>query len=375
VNSVDIILSHECVKQYRIIEMLRCKNSDFNNLALRFFMMIKSYQGSEDIDAVQLGIRDHGGTVLGRLNGKLSDVVSRDLDSEHRFTAFELTKNVVVVTAMTHYNFKFNNGGKLFVPIREQVDYISGLNEKGFNNLKQNQMPIMDNILDSVKCNLSNEDIATYNNNVMESNICPISVGTIKVKLCDFLKKENDNNIPLGQSLISFLSDDSNKIFLERATVNARAFSNAAAVVLSEKNLKDTLITKLDIDNNIFVQFADLIFSINKKLNEAKISVDIKEKIVSDLADGFLKAFDKSHNKMVEFENADICSFNFRHDYEIIRRMDEHLRTTVKLDLEKSLKKAPNFLALDHNRPKELYNFFFLKQVKTLISSIMHVEN
>lgn len=364
---MDIILSKDCIKQLKILEKLMRKNNDFENLYSRISLIFKSFENSDNIDGVQLGIRDHGGAVLGRLKDDLSDVVSRDVDAQHRVAAFEIAKNAMIVTSITHYNVKLYDGRELFTDISDQMEQIRGLPISEFEEFKKNtSKPVLDSVINSVNGSISKDDIEKFNKVASEINICPMTVETVKYRLTKFLKTELDNQNKLEDSLLNFFSNEKNIKFLERSTVNARTFSNVAADVLSEGNLKDVLMTKLDIDRNMYMQFSDFVCYTNRKLNEAMISVDLKEKIISDIAEGFLKAFDNSHNKTIELENADLCSFDFRHDYEIIRRMDEHLKATVKLDLERTLKKDPNFLALDHNKSKELYKYLFPQTEKAI---------
>ena len=83
---MDILLSDEFIAQIEAISkiVLVRQNEDFIVFSRRIAYLLKGLSECQKIDGLNLGLRDHGGEIEGRLREPLEFCISRDLDNTHR---------------------------------------------------------------------------------------------------------------------------------------------------------------------------------------------------------------------------------------------------------------------------------------------------
>jgi len=349
---MDIIFSDDFLKQLDIIKTASENgNIDFQVLYARIGVAIKSLSTISSIDDIPFKLRYHDGNneKIGHLGYPLDDCLSLDIDRSNRFLTFELLNNAVIITSLGHYNVLLGRdsyGCKswLFEPPENQVNnivYCSVQNVQDFKRLKERTQPAIDVLLKKFNEFQINSDLINKFNASMAYDLCPIGVDSITIRLNSYLR-DNDSNFrrPDGsfdskqrdQTISRFLKD--NALLLKRATLNARCLSNSVAKTIGNGDLKNALFTKLDLEKKLIRDFADFIYFCNGKIQ----SPSVKKEVFDLCVKAFLKGYDQEYDNIVEFKNSRIGSFDYRNDYEIIKRLNVYLRKTIEKDLISCIK-------------------------------------
>lgn len=347
---MDIVLTEECQKQIRIIQELAECNKDFAALYTRIALYVKALQKANNIDELEFGTNDRH--INNRLSGNQSDIATRDLDPRQRMAYFDRANNAVILTTLGHYNIEFTKQRSLFSSYDNQKFEVKQLPQDDFIKLKIKSEPFIEH-LTSVANKCSTEiNIQEFNQFVQSEYICPVSLDTVTRRLKKYVAESVKNNENLDQTVLNFFTKNKNVIV--DTTVNARGLGNVASVLISNHDLKKLLLTKLEFEKTIIKHFSDFAFYVNK----SGINSHRREMLVF-ITNNFLKGYDKIYDKKVGLCNDGEQGFNFRHDYELLRRMDERLRQNIRCDLENSIKNNVSIDALNNAINKDNKTEFF----------------
>lgn len=332
---MDVVISTECAKQIRIIRYLKNKgNSDFEKLYTRIGLCIKALESINCIDDFPFELRFHKGNLnqVGHLGTPLEKCLSVDLDGTTRFLTFEKKENAIVVTSLGHYNVYIDMNGShssLFEDTEKQVDYISRLSERRLKDLKRSSEHTKQILLNTVKnIELTNSIIHTFDSN-LKKNVCPLNPDSVKCRLISYLSNweqqyKQDNNIRTLRPEDSKVRDievmkfvDKYTSVLERATVNARGFSNAASIVCGGKDPNKTIELKVQLDKYLVRSFSNLVLYVYGNV----MSIKLKRELFNKMGNAFLRGFDEKYDHTVEVDN------------EALRKIDKSLRNAVVKDI------------------------------------------
>ena len=359
---MDVVLSEECQKQILIIKELGEFNKDFAALHARIALYVKALQEANNIDELEFGKNDRH--INNRLSGDQSDIASRDLDPRQRMAYFDKDNNAVIVTTLGHYNIELTKQRFLFSSYTNQVNEVKKMPPDDFSKLKIKSKPFVEHLISVAKKCSSNINIQEFNLLVQSEYICPVSLDTVTRRLKkDVAESVNNNHVNLDQAVLDFFKKNNNVI--SDTTVNARGLGNVASVLISNHDLKKLLLTKLEIEKTIIKHFSDLAFYVNKCCGNSHG----REMLVL-IANNFLKSYDKIYDQKVGLSNDKCQGLNFRHDYEIIRRMDERLRHNIRRDLENSISNIESTNALNNDNKTEFFCSLF-PETRSL-TSILH---
>ncbi len=358
---MHVVLTEDCQKQIDIIKRLTCVNNDYLTLYMRIAMYVDALQKSENIDQLEFGINERHAN--NRLSGKYSDVATRDLDPFQRMAYFDRDNNAVIVTSFGHYNIDLAKSRSLFTSYRDQVDKVKEMKTDEFISLKIKSKPFVKHLLLVANQYSIEMNPNELNRIVKYEYICPVSLATVSNKLKSFVEKSvYKDHFTMDQAFVDFLSK--NDDVLTKTTVNARGLSNVAAVVLSNNDLKKTMLTKLEVDKSIIRQFSDLVSYINRKMNNSP-----KREIIHKLTKDFLEGFDKSHAKEVGLGNLEYSEQSLRNEYRLMRKMDNRLRESIINDFER-LKNFENINFLSKTNANKFFNDLF--SVTNTFTSMFH---
>lgn len=341
---MEIIFSDDFVKQFKAIELLK-ENGNiafaqmYNNLSL----CVKALSQVNSVDELPFFRRSHIGNPNnpGYLGFPLDKCLNVDLDNSNRVLTFEKDGNAVVLNFMGHYNIQIYNGKCLFTKVEEQFTLINRYEKEELESLRKDSEYLVLSFLNDVKdIPLSTKIVKLFDENYSK-NICPLTVDVVTVRLNSYLnnneqKFKNANGVfdskLRDNAILNFFKD--NERLLKEATLNARCVANAIAIVEGNGDLKKTMFTKLDIDYNIIRNFSDLIYYCNGKVQ----SPSVKKEVFNLCAKVFLKGYDQKFDNVVEFKNSRLGSFDYRNDYEVIKRLNVYLRKTIEKDLISCIK-------------------------------------
>lgn len=342
---MNVIISEECAKQLKIIEILmNLGNENYRKLYERIALCVKALESVDCIDDIPFELRFHeeNSDKIGHLGRGLEKCLSVDLDGTSRFLTFEKKGNAIVLTSIGHYKIslgKDNNGNDLwlFDHPEKQFKYIDSMSDQRFEELKHIGEESKQLLLDAVR-NIEFTDtiIHSFDSN-LDKDICPINPDSVKCRLSSSLSKwenqyKQDNNISKLRASDSKIRDaevgrliDKYTSVLKRAIVNARGLSNACAVVCGDKDPNKTAELKLMLDESWVKQFSNLVYYMNTKIS----SVAVKKDLFNKMGNALINSFDKKYDCIVEVDN------------EVIRSLDKSLRKAVFEDINNVLSLQP----------------------------------
>ena len=332
---MEVIFSKEFQRQLEIVRGLAEKgNIDFLALYQRIGLCVKALGTVNSIDDIPFELRFHKGNLnqVGHLGTPLEKCLSVDLDGTTRFLTFEKKENAIVVTSLGHYNVYIDMNGSrssLFEDTEKQVDYISRLSERRLKDLKRSSKHTKQILLNTVKnIELTNSIIHTFDSN-LKKDICPLNPDSVKCRLISYLSNweqqyKQDNNIRTLRPEDSKVRDievmkfvDKYTSVLERATVNARGFSNAASIVCGGKDPNKTIELKVQLDKYLVRSFSNLVLYVYGNV----MSIKLKRELFNKMGNAFLRGFDEKYDHTVEVDN------------EALRKIDKSLRNAVVKDI------------------------------------------
>lgn len=340
--NMNVILSEECIKQLKIIEILKNKgNKNYGMLYHQIALCVKAIESVDCIDDIPFELRYHqkNSKQIGHLGHPLEKCLSVDLDGTNRFLTFEERGKAVVVTSLGHYNESLveNLGDEkaLFKSIEESVNDFNDdqLPDDAFVLLKEESEPTKQALLNSVKdVELTDTIIHSFDSN-LKKDICPLNPDSVKCRLISYLSNweqqyKQDNNIRTLRPEDSKVRDievmkfvDKYTSVLERATVNARGFSNAASIVCGDKDPNKTIELKVQLDKYLVRSFSNLVLYVYGNV----MSIKLKRELFNKMGNAFLRGFDEKYDRTVEVDN------------EALRKIDKSLRNAVVNDIGKIL--------------------------------------
>lgn len=341
---MNVILSEECIKQLKIIEILKNKgNKNYGMLYHQIALCVKAIESVDCIDDIPFELRYHqkNSKQIGHLGHPLEKCLSVDLDGTNRFLTFEERGKAVVVTSLGHYNVSLveNLGDEkaLFKSKEEAVNDFNydQLPDDAFVLLKEESEPTKQALLNSVKdVELTDTIIHSFDSN-LKKDICPLNPDSVMCRLRAHLRNwerqyKQDNNIRNLRPEDSKVRDVEVRNFvdkyisvLERSTVNARGLSNAGAIVCGDGDFYKTVELKVQLDKYLVKSFSHLVHCMNSNVESTKL----KKELFDKMCNAFLRGFDKKYDRIVEFDNQDLR----------VRALDKLLRKAVFEDVDNIL--------------------------------------
>ena len=366
---MKILFTDEFLIQYDIIKRLALNgNIDFSNLAKQISLCIKVMHEADNDTAPVLKkhLRPHKGAKKeGYLAPPNDKCISIDLDGEHRLVAYRNGNEAIIISSICHYDtvekkLLFNDLDSIAKRIKKE------LSTGGLDLLDPASLAIKEEILLSVK------DIDSSAYEIDFNNICPSSPNVYIHNLKRCIKTSVEDNSYYGQetskegknsTIRAFFQN--NHDFLERTIVNARCFNNVASVVCGNGDLKETALLKLELQENLLKNIADVFAFVD---NSHLLSLKEKNEIFGELKDTVLNAFNDRHDSIIYGTNESSP------EYVLARAIDKSFQDKINNDsnLENKSKNKKN--ALNKRISKEsLFEFEYKdisdKKIKVKSSS------
>ena len=297
---MKILFTDEFLIQYNIIKRLALNgNIDFSNLAKQISLCIKVMHEADNDTAPVLKkhLRPHKGAKKeGYLAPPNDKCISIDLDGEHRLVAYRNGNEAIIISSICHYDtvekkLLFNDLDSIAKRIKKE------LSTGGLDLFDPASLVIKEEILLSVKDTDSSAYEIDFNN-----NICPSSPNVYIHNLKRCIKTSVEDNSYYGQetskeginsTIREFFRN--NHDFLERTIVNARCFNNVASVVCGNGDLKETALLKLELQENLLKNIADVFAFVD----DSSLSWNDKGEIFGGLKSTVLNAFNDSHDRII----------------------------------------------------------------------------
>ena len=353
---MKILFTDKFIKQYSIVRMGAInKNPDFIVLFEKINLCLSLiYKAETDNDLPFL--RWHkGAKKVGYLAYPNDNCISIDMDGEHRLDAYRLDDKAIVISSIGHHEFlkQLNLFKDLDFVVKEIKDLkdqnkISQLytDNHRFEQLVSASVSMLKKDLDINSCKaIFEKDFYT--------NLCPSSPNVYIHNLKKHIKTLVEGNSYYGQettdeekSYAMQLFIDENHNFLERTIVNARCFNNVASVVCGNGDLKETALLKLELQDNLYDNIAEVF----KYVKNSNISDENKDVIFKNLKDTVLKAFDVGHDGIIYGSN------EASPEYVLAKAIDKSFYGNIHKDLNTALNNGINKETLFNNSIKNLSN-------------------
>ena len=291
-----LLFAKEFRIQASIVEQLALNgNADYIDLYEKMILGIKLISDAKsDIDLAKILRWHEGADKKGYLRKPNDNCLSIDLDAEHRLDVYRINDKAVVISSVSHHGI---NIGILFDKFDFLVDRIKHSNNSDLEQLYLQNIDFGKKLFSLME----NVNSATFKTDI-DKNLCPFNPLSYMHNLKKRIKTLVEDNRYYGQettdedksnAMRSFI--DENHAFLERTIVNARCFNNVASVVCGNGDLKETALLKLELQEDLLKNIADVFAFVD----DSSLSWNDKGEIFGGLKSTVLNAFNDSHDRII----------------------------------------------------------------------------
>lgn len=291
-----LLFAKEFRIQASIVEQLALNgNADYIDLYEKMILGIKLISDAKsDIDLAKILRWHEGADKKGYLRKPNDNCLSIDLDAEHRLDVYRINDKAVVISSVSHHGI---NIGILFDKFDFLVDRIKHSNNSDLEQLYLQNIDFGKKLFSLME----NVNSATFKTDI-DKNLCPFNplsyMHNLKKRIKTLVEdnrhfKQETTDEEKSYAMQSFI--DENHAFLERTIVNARCFNNVASVVCGNGDLKETALLKLELQEDLLKNIADVFAFVD----DSSLSWNDKGEIFGGLKSTVLNAFNDSHDRII----------------------------------------------------------------------------